>query len=68
MISRQDGVIHAAIIAAFLFALLQLAALTMIIQAINTNNEEREAVYQSNKLLVAEVHQLLSELETLKKQ
>lgn len=67
MISRQEGVIQAVIIAAFIFALLQVVLLTLLIHAINVNNEVHEAVYQSNKQLIGEVQQLLTLPEMLKK-
>lgn len=67
MMSRQEGVIHAIVIAAFIFALLQLVLLTLLIHAINVNNEVHEAVYQSNKQLIGEVQQLLALPEMLKK-
>jgi MFS-type transporter involved in bile tolerance (Atg22 family) len=66
--SRQEGVIHAVVIAAFIFALLQLVLLTLLIHAINVNNQVHEAVYRSNKQLIEEVQQLLFLPETLKKQ
>lgn len=67
MMSRQEGVIHAVVIAAFIFALLQLVLLTLLIHAINVNNEVQSAVYQSNKQLTGEVQQLLALPEMLKK-
>ncbi|MGX9740421.1 hypothetical protein [Pseudocitrobacter corydidari] len=67
MMSRQEGVIHAVVIAAFIFALLQLVLLTLLIHAINVNNEVHEAVYKSNKQLIGEVQQLLALPEMLKK-
>lgn len=67
MMSRQEGVIHAVVIAAFIFALLQLVLLTLLIHAINVNNEVQSAVYQSNKQLIGEVQQLLALPEMLKK-
>lgn len=67
MMSRQEGVIHAVVIAAFIFALLQLVLLALLIHAINVNNEVHEAVYQSNKQLIGEVQQLLALPEMLKK-
>ena len=68
MISRQEGVIQAVIIAAFIFALLQVVLLTLLIHAINVNNEVHEAVYRSNKQLIEQVQQLLFLPETLEKQ
>ena len=67
MMSRQEGVIPAVVIAAFIFALLQLVLLTLLIHAINVNNEVQSAVYQSNKQLIGEVQQLLALPEMLKK-
>lgn len=65
---RQEEVIHGAIIAAFIFALLQVVLLTLLIHAINVNNEVHEAVYRSNKQLIEEVQQRLALPDTLKKQ
>lgn len=67
MMPRQEGVIQGVIIAAFVFALLQVVLLTLLIHAINVNNEVHEAVYQSNKQLIGEVQQLLALPEMLKK-
>lgn len=58
MIARQFSIIHAAIIAAFTFAFLQLILLVLLIHSISVNTEIHENVYQSNKLLIEVVQYL----------
>lgn len=59
MTARQFSLIHAAIIAAFTFAFLQLVLLFLLIHSLSVSNEIHESLYQSNKLLIEEVQHLL---------
>jgi hypothetical protein len=60
MIARQFSIIHAAIIAAFTFAFLQLTLLVLLIHSISVNTDILENVYHSNKLFIEEVQHFLN--------
>lgn len=60
MIARQFSIIHAAIIAAFTFAFLQLTLLALLIHSISVNTDILENVYHSNKLFIEEVQHFLN--------
>lgn len=57
---RKIPLTHIMIIGAFIFAFLQVVLLASTVHAVNVNNEIREGLFQSGRIMVESLQHILS--------